>query len=117
MVSYKSERIGGKKVIEECKIVPKSLSLVKEKKNTRGKKRKKVRKYKSKAEQNFSARAREDRARARVARRKREFVYLFKVCVKSKDFSPRSIKKVPKISSAGFFLLYKILRYIKITCS
>ena len=104
-------------MIEECKIVQKSLSLVKEKKNTRGKKRKKVRKYKSKAEQNFSARAREDRARARVARRKREFVYLFKVCVKSKDFSPRSIKKVPKISSAGFFLLYKILRYIKITCS
>jgi len=63
------------------------------------------------------ARARRPRESTRVARRKREFVYLFKVCVKSKDFSPRSIKKVPKISSAGFFLLYKILRYIKITCS
>ena len=75
MVSYKSERIGGKKVIEECKIVPKSLSLVKEKKNTRGKKRKKVRKYKSKAEQNFSARAREDRARARASRDERESLF------------------------------------------
>lgn len=63
-----------------------NLSLIKEKKNTRGKKRKKVRKYNSKAEQNFSVRARQDRARARVARRKREFVYLYKVCVKSKDF-------------------------------
>jgi len=81
MVSYKSERIGGKKVIEECKIVPKSLSLVKEKKNTRGKKRKKVRKYKSKAEQNFSARAREDRARARASRDERESLFTCLKCV------------------------------------
>jgi len=84
-------------VIEECKIVPKSLSLVKEKKNTRGKKRKKVRKYKSKAEQNFSARAREDRARAHASRDERESLFTCLKCVwKVWIFPPDRIKKVPK---------------------
>lgn len=89
-----------------------NLSLIKEKKNTRGKKRKKVRKYNSKAEQNFSVRARQDRARARVARRKREFVYLYKVCVKSKDFPLNQSKKCQKyLRRLHFLILQNITLY------
>jgi len=90
LVTNRRELAGGKKVIEECKIVPKSLSLVKEKKNKRAGRRER-RFENTKAKQNrISLRVREKTAREHASRDERESLFTCLKCVwKVKEFFPQ----------------------------
>ena len=84
IVSYRiGENWRHQKVIG--KNVPKSLSLIKEKKNTRAREEEKER-TKLQKQSRISLVVREKSTRRET--KEREFVYLFKVRVKSKGFPP-----------------------------